>query len=120
MQKSKVDITEKHCKLGNHSTPVSDFGNSKKSRDGLHSSCRECQNASTRGYRLARNAIAVKRRNRDKFQIASFQAMHKAAKIGGQDNYNAFVSAICGSCDEAYNKLPQASIDKWLRFKGLA
>ncbi len=54
---------------------------------------------------------------RDNFQIAAFHAFYKAAKIGGLDRLNAFVSGIVKSSDDemerALAKDPDA-IQRWL------
>ena len=87
----------KHCKLGDHYADESKFGPAAPGR--LLGSCRKC---------------IKKKIDRNRFQVRAFQAMFQAAKIGGQDNFYALASAIVGSCDDVFDKLPAGSVNKWL------
>ena len=41
----------------------------------------------------------------DNFQLAAFHAFYKAARVGGLDRLNAFVSGIVKSSDEEMEKV---------------
>lgn len=105
----------KHCIIGNHEADESEFGPSKRHCGGLLSSCRACTNARySAKYRNRHNNDKAKR-NRDTFQVRAFQAMYKAARLGGKSGPEAFVSAICGSSDDIFDTLPDGSVDRWLK-----
>ena len=106
----------KHCSRGDHEAPISEFGPSYRTPDGLVGSCRKCLAKYNKGQRR-KHSRGVLLSPRDKFQIAAFQAMYKGAIIGGKDRLDAFVSAICGSCDAVFDKLPDGSVETWLEFR---
>ena len=57
--------------------------------------------------------------NRDRFQVAAFQAFFNVARIGGLNRLNAFVSGIVKSSDDEVDRIlannPNA-IQQWLDF----
>ena len=110
----------KHCKMGNHEAPESEFGPCSRYSDKLLSSCRKCVNENHKAKYRHTIIIDRARIDRNRFQVAAFQAMFNAAKIGGRDNHYALASAMCGSSDDVFGKLPSGSIDKWLEFKNPA
>lgn len=109
--------TMKLCVMGNHEAPLSEFGKNKTTPDGLTCSCLYHRREKYRGQykKQAKKRLAAKQR--EKFQIAAFLAMYKASRIGGVDRYNAFASAICGSCDDAFDKLPEGSVERYFKYK---
>ena len=112
----------KYCRMGDHIAPVSDFGPRPNTKDKLNCSCRPCRRQRYKD-RYAKNRVEIeKTKNRDRFQVSAFLAMFKAARIGGQENFEALASAIVGSSDEVFDKLPEGSVEKWLEFrqKGVA
>jgi hypothetical protein len=112
---TEIEMTEKHCSYGNHNADIANFGKNARTPDGLQISCRACVNLREKKrqgkYRLGR----LPEVNRTRFQVASFQAFFNAAKLGGKTNREAFISAVCYSCDEAVDALPDGSIAKWLK-----
>jgi hypothetical protein len=108
----------KWCKKGDHEVDESEFGPSKKAKDGLLGSCRICINTY---YRRRSKMYACRKKRgasvRDRFQIASFHAFNQAALLGGKERHDAFESAIAASCDEAFAELPAGSVETWLKFK---
>ena len=109
----------KHCKIGDHEAELSEFGPHASNIDRLCGSCRACSKAKYKRKYAARSAESKKKVRRDRFQVAAFHTMYKAAKIGGKSNREALISGICGSCDEIFDKLPEGSIDRWFAFKAV-
>ena len=56
---------------------------------------------------------------KDMFQYAAFKAFYKAARLGGLDRINAFVSGIVKSSNDEADKLSPAVIDAWWDEYGL-
>jgi hypothetical protein len=104
----------KYCRVGDHKVPTTEFSPSKKNKDGLVTSCRVCTNRMKAKLYQKRYSTNKKKNHRDKFQLRAFQAMYKAARLGGMGNLESFVSAICGSSDDAFDKLPAGSVERWL------
>ena len=118
-KENKTELIEapkmKYCPPGEHTVPVSEFFKETTSKDGLGYACKVC---CKKRYKQKYSEKQVGRTQRDKMRVNAFLAFYKAARLGGKSFEEAFVSAVCGSCDEVFDKLPAGSFERWLKFKG--
>jgi hypothetical protein len=110
-------VRNKHCVMGDHEAPLSDFSPNRKTKDGLTCSCKPCRRDRYKARWKADGGKRELQHNKDRMQISAFQAMFQAARLGGYDPFYCLMSAVVGSCDDVFNRLPEGSLERWLEFK---